>query len=118
MRNAQVQILSGADTGDITGSAIDVNQVVSASFVPVFADATAEGTVKLQASNDLVANNDRKTFTPTNWSDIPNATSAVASGVGSAIVVANMCFSYIRAVYTRTGGGSTTGKVYMNELSI
>lgn len=117
MRNAQVLILSGADTGSITGSAIDVGQVVSASFMPVFGDATAEGTVKLQASNDLVANNNRATFVPTNWADIPSATSVIASGVGSAIVVNSMCFSYIRAVYTRSSGGSTTGTLLMNSLS-
>jgi hypothetical protein len=119
MRNAQVQILNAADTASVNGSAFDVNQAVSASFQIVCGDATAAGTVKLQVSNDIVSNGgDRKNFTPTNWSDIPNATSAVSSGVGPAIVIGNMCFSYIRAVYTRTSGGSTTIIVNMNYLSI
>jgi len=118
MRNAQVLVLSGADTGNVTGTAFDVNQIVSASFTSVCGDATAAGTVKLQVSNDLVSNGTRNNFTPTNWSDIPNATSTIASGVGPAIVIGNMCFSYIRAVYTRTSGGSTTIQVLMNSLSI
>lgn len=118
MRNAQVLILNGADTANATGSAIDVGQAVSASFVPVLGDLTANGTLKIQVSNDLVSNGQRNTFVPTNWSDIPNATSAIASGVGPAIVIGNMAFSYIRAVYTRSSGGSTTIQVLMNVLSI
>ena len=118
MRNICVEIMSGADTGNVTGGAVNVNQVVSASFVPVFGDVSATGTVKIQASNDLPPQGQQFSFTPTNWADIPNATSAVASGVGPAIVIGNMCFQSIRAVYTRTSGGSTTVSVRMNGLSI
>jgi hypothetical protein len=118
MRNSQVQIMSDVNTGNITGAAQDVNQIVSASFCIVNGDATAAGTVKLQCSNDIVSNHSRVNFTPTNWCDIPNATSTVAAGVGPAIVIPNMCFSYIRAVYTRSSGGSTTMQVNMNTLSI
>lgn len=118
MRNAQVLILSAPNTGSQTGSKFDVNQAVSASFTVIMGDSTATGTVKLQCSNDLVTDNDRGLFVPANWSDIPNATSTVTSGVGPAIVVPNMCFSYIRAVFTSTMAGSTTVKVIMNYLSI
>lgn len=114
MRQAIVQIMSAVDTGDITGAAFDVNQVVSASFVPICGDVTAAGTIKLQCSNDLILT----TGAPTNWADIPNATSVVASGVAPAIVIGNMCFKYIRAVYTRSAGGSTTLMINMNSLSI
>lgn len=118
MRQAQVIILSAANTATVNGAAYDVNQAVSASFTIVNGDVSAVGTVKLQVSNDIVTNGNRATFIPTNWSDIPNATSALTAGVGAAIVVPNMCFSYIRAVYTRTSGGSTTIQVIMNYLSI
>jgi len=114
MRQALVQILNAANTASATGSSFDVNQAVSASFVPVCGDATAAGTLKLQCSADIIPTN----VTPTNWVDIPNATSAIASGTGPAIVIGNMCFKYIRAVYTRTSGGSTTITVNMNYLSI
>ncbi len=118
MRNTQVKILSGVDSGNVTGAAFDVGQVVSASFTPVCGDATAAGTVKIQCSNDLVVNGNRATFVPTNWNDITNATSAITSGAGPAIVIGNMCFSYIRAVYTSSSGGSTTIVVNMNVLSM
>lgn len=114
MNNVAVTILNAADTATQIGAAQDTNQIVSASFVPVFGDITAVGVVKIQCSNDNPAPSGGRTpgsFTPTNWADIPNATSAITSGVGPAIVIPNMCFSYIRAVYTKTSGGSTTVKV-------
>lgn len=118
MRNSVVTILDAADTASQTGSSVNVNQVVSASFQPIFGDVTAAGTVKLQASNDLPPQGQQFPFVPTNWADIPNATSAITAGVGSMIVIGNMCFQSIRAVYTRTSGGSSTVVVKMNALSI
>lgn len=120
MRQAIVQILNSANTATVTGNAFDVNQAVSASFTIVNGDITATGTVKIQVSNELVNNYDRSTFVPSNASfvDIPNATATVTAGVAPAIVIPNMCFSYIRAVYTRTSGGSTTITVNMNYISV
>lgn len=117
MRNAQIIILSGTDTASHTGSAFDVGQCISASFIPSFKDATATGTVKIQASNDAPPAGYLPIFVPTNWADIPSATSAIASGVGPAIVIPSMCFRYVRAVYTSSSGGSSTFIVTMNELS-
>ncbi len=105
MRNYSTQVLSAVDTASQTGTAFNVAQSAAASFVPSFADATATGTIKVQGSNDLPVSTP---FTPTNWADIPNATSAVASGVGPAIVLAAMNFQFIRVVYTRASGGSST----------
>jgi hypothetical protein len=119
MRQAQVLILSGAATGSVTGSKIDVNQAVSASFqVLNGGDLTIAGTLKLQVSNQICEpQTDRYNFVPTEWSDIPNATTTITAGVASAIVVPNMCMSYIRAVFTRTGGAGTV-QVVMSYLSI
>jgi hypothetical protein len=116
MRNECITILSAVDTSSQNGSAINANQLVSASFQPIFGDVTAAGTVKIQFSNDNPGT--AYNFTPTNWTDIPNATSAIASGVGPGIVIANMAFQFIRAVYTRTGGGSTTVIVNMNAIGV
>jgi hypothetical protein len=117
MRNSQIQILSGVDTATQTGGSYFSGQWVSASFCPAFADLTAAGTLKIQCSNDL-ANGDPYKFVPANWCDIPNASSVIASGAGPAILIPNMAFGYIRAIYTRTGGGSSTIAVNMNVLSI
>lgn len=120
MRQINIPILAGDDSlGSVTGSKVDSGQLVSASFQSVFGDVTAVGVVKIQASNDPGAeNNLAQNFTPTNWSDIPNATSAIASGVGPMITIANMTYRWVRAVYTRTSGGSTTVMVNMNALGI
>ena len=117
MRNAQIQVLSAVDTASQTGNAFFSGQWVSASFAPVFGDAAAAGTVKIQCSNDLPTGDPYK-FVPTNWCDVPNATSTIASGVGPAILIPNMAFGYIRVVYTRVSGGSTTVVVNMNVLSL
>ena len=116
MRNAQINILNASSSSvSQIGSAIDVNQVVSASFQAVFGGSIG-GTVKIQCSNDLPTN-ERQLFVPTNWSDIPNATSTITAGAGPAIVIGNMCFSYIRAVWTYSSGSATTVVVNMNVLS-
>lgn len=117
MRNLNQTILSAVDTASVNGAAVDSNQLVSASFQSVFGDVTAAGTVKIQASNDVPVSS-RQSFTPTNWSDIPSATATVTAGVAPLIVIANMSFGYIRAVYTRTGGGTTTIIVNIDALGI
>jgi hypothetical protein len=114
MRNKQILILSGADTGSVNGDTLDVAHVFAASFCPVFGDVSAAGTVKIQCSNDICAAGNRESFETTNWADIPSATSTISSGVGPAIVLASLSAGWIRAVYTRSSGGSTTVKVYAN----
>lgn len=119
MRNTNCQILSGANTGSVNGSQIDANQLVSASFHAFQGDGTAAGTVKIQASNDVCAyGNLAADFVVTNWVDIPSATASVASGGPVLITIAQMSYRWIRAVYTRTSGGSSTVVVNMNALSI
>lgn len=119
MRNVPVLILSGADTGSVTGSAIFAGQFVSGSFIPLTGDASASGTVKLQGSNEPPVGSP-EAYTPSSgsWSDIPNATSTIASGVGPLFTIQTLCYQYIRAIYTRSGGGSTTVKVYASFLAI
>lgn len=118
MRFLPVQMLNVVDTASANGPAIDSNQAVSGSFAPVLGDVTAAGTVKIQCSNDNPNGQYRNTFTPTNWNDIPSATSTITSGVGPAIVLPNMAFGYIRAVFTSSSGGSSTIVVNATLLSI
>jgi hypothetical protein len=48
-------------------------------------------------------------FVPTNWVDLASATVTVASGATSIIPKTDMCYQYMRLVWTRTGGtGSFT----------
>lgn len=106
MRNQSSQILSGTCDGNITGAvALDVNQAINLTFQTVVTGGTtAAGTVKIQGSNDLPTNGARAGFAPTNWSDIPNATATVTSGVAPLIVLSNVACQYMRAVFTRSAG--------------
>lgn len=119
MRVYPVTILSAVDTASATGGAYFTGQSVSASFCPIFGDVTAQGTVKIQGSNEAPVG-DPLAYTPSagSWCDIPNATSSVALGVGPAIVIATLCYQYVRAIYTRVGGGTTTVKVQMSALGV
>jgi hypothetical protein len=112
MRQAIDVVLSGSAAGNLTGAAFDVNQAVSASFNPYTADATAAGTFKVQCSADIITNN----AAPTNWCDIPSATSVMAAGVAPTILIPNMAFKYVRVVFTRTAGSGTVN-VNMNYIS-
>ena len=120
MRNAQINIMRNADNSSSqTGTAFDVGQVVSASFLGYFGDITATGTLKIQASNDNPSPSQyRGSFVPTNFADIPNASANVTSGGSVLITIPNMCYSYVRAVYTRSSGGTSTINVMMNSLSV
>jgi hypothetical protein len=101
------------DSTSHNGSAFETQQVYSASFCPVFNDTSAAGTLKVQGSNDAPVGANTQ-FTPTNWNDIPSATSTIASGAGPAIVVSTIPFQYIRVVYTANSGGSSGGTLQVN----
>ncbi len=120
MRQVNVNILSDVDTGSANGSQIDSNQLVSGSFHAYFGDASANGTFKIQASNDVapIQYSSPTTFIATNWTDIPNASTSITSGSSALLTIPNMSYRWIRAVYTRSSGGSTTVNVEMFALGI
>lgn len=117
MRNVCCNVLSAVDTASANGIQIDSNQLFSASFATYFGDATAAGTVKVQASNDpypygYIASD----FVVTNWVDIPDATATISSGASAIISLPQLCYRWLRVVYTRASGGSTTINVNMNGI--
>lgn len=119
MRYVNVNVLSAVDTSSQNGIQIDSNQLISASFTAYFGDAGANGTLKVQASNDPMSYGYlAQDFTVTNWVDIPNATATVTSGGNVVITVAQCCYRWMRVVYTRSSGGSSTINVNMDALSI
>lgn len=120
MRVINTNVLSAVDTASQNGIKIDSSQLLQASFQAIFADATAAGTVKIQASNDINTSGtfNAVNFTPTNWSDIPGAVATVASGVCPLIPLTNMSFGWIRAVFTRSSGGSSTVNVVMFAVGV
>lgn len=119
MRYVVATALNAVDTSSQQGAFIDSNQLISASFQSVFADVTAAGTVTIQASNDHATTaSGAWTGTPSNWSDIPNATATVVAGVAPLILIPVMAFRWIRIVFTRSSGGSSTIVVNMMAMSI
>lgn len=120
MKRNNSNVLSAVDTASQNGAAIDAGQLISASFQAVFGDATAAGTFLIQASNDVppAQIGGQPAWTPTNWTAIPNATATITSGASAIITITQLAYRWIRVVYTRSGGGSTTISVNMFAISI
>lgn len=118
MRNVCCNLISAPDNVSQTSAAVDANQLISASFMAYFGDSTAAGTFKIQASNDPNVQGQPTGFVPTNWVDIPSATTSIASGASALITIPQTSYRWMRVVYTRSGGGSTTINVNMNALSV
>ena len=117
----QNSITSGdSSASSITGSAINASQLINSYWQVICSASDAAGTVKIQMSNDLPPDGNMASgYTPTHWSDIPSATSAVSSGAGPCIVLANMSAQWVRAVYTKSGGGAASSmSVVMNAQGI
>lgn len=105
MRNQSSIILTGTADVSITGTALDTNQAINATFATIVAGGTTTaGTVKVQGSNQAAPQGQRGTFVPTEWSDIPAATATVTAGVAPLIVLSNVACQYMRVVFTRTAG--------------
>lgn len=118
MKYVNTNVMSGADTASLNGPQIDSNQLISASFHGYFGDGSAAGTIKIQASNDIDNSGYLQAFTVVNWVDIPNATATVAAGAPALITLTQISYRWMRVVYTRASGGSTTVAVNMFAVSI
>jgi hypothetical protein len=117
MRNETINILSASDASSQNGVQIDTNQILAASFQAVFGDSTAGGTVQVQMSNDIYNSAYLQTFTVSNWTNIPSASATVTAGASVVISVPQMCYRWIRVIYTSTTPGTSTINVNMNALS-
>src|ERR1051326_4982637 len=88
--------------------ALDSSQMEAASVQVYFSDAAAAGTLKVQVSNDhWGAGNLPEPFTPTHWNDLSGASVTVAAGATSLIPRFDVCYQWIRLVWTSTGGAGT-----------
>lgn len=87
----------------ITTAAIPVEFVfqASAQIVATSGNSGAGGTLKMQASND-----NPQTGTPIHWSDIASATVTISAAGSSLIPKTDICYEYIRLIYTNTGDGT------------
>lgn len=105
-------------TKTVNGSTLDTNQMVDMSFHCVVSDATAAGTFKLQASNDVAPLQiSGPNFVPTNWVDIPSQSVVMTAGTQQGLLtLSNVAYRWVRAVFIVTTLG--TGTVQVSRLGI
>lgn len=92
-------------TASSTGPAILIANCVALS---VHAVSTGDGigVVKIQVSNDSIKD------VPTNWSDLASATIAVTAASSLVLPKIDVCYQFMRLVYTKTSGtGSLSARV-------
>ena len=102
MRQENVNIIPVQAAASINGSAIFAANLFSCS-VQLAATGSAAGTMKLQASND---ESNASGFVPTNWSDISGATVSVSGAGAFLIPKTDLCYQWVRVVYTNSGTGT------------
>lgn len=86
-------------TGTVDSAAISSRYYTWVSAQATFSDSNSAGPIKLQASNDIT--------NPTNWNDIPNATSTVTAGGDTLIPKTDCNYRWIRIRFSPSGGGGT-----------
>lgn len=119
MKHLNINVLSGSNATNQTGPKIDaVELALGASFHILIPDTTAVGTLIIQGSNDICGTQYLPaTFTPTHWNSIPNATATITAGGSSFILLPQVSFRWMRAVWTQTTPGTSTINVNMFALS-
>ena len=89
-------------TNAYNSEALPADQMVYVSCQAVTAGSNPNGTLKLQFSNDNPTSG-----TPTNWSDVTNATVSTTNNGVYAIQPALVCGQWVRFVYTNASGSGT-----------
>lgn len=109
MRNLnKVLIDAVSNNGDKQSVALDTSQIYAISVATTFSDAAAAGTLKIQGSNDVPADQVAPpAYVPTNWADIPTASASVTAGGTVVIEKFSLCYRWVRVTWTRSAGAGT-----------
>jgi hypothetical protein len=102
MRQVNDNIIPLQAAASITTAAISASLLFSIS-AQITATGGAAGTLKFQASNDEFWPNNN---VPINWSDIPSASVSVTGDGVFLIPKIDLCYQWVRLVYTNTGTGT------------
>ncbi len=101
------------------GHVIWSNGIVRASFQAAVSAGTVNGALKVQASNDKPTGAMPENFIPTNWNDISGATVTIATAATSYMIpYQELCYEYLRLVYTDASGGTATSTITVQMKSI
>lgn len=105
MRQLNTNIIPVQSAATVTTAAINAANLFQVSAQITATGAGAAGTLKIQVSNDYT-DDTNPNFAPTNWSDLSGATVTV-SGAGVLLIPKQeICYQYIRLVYTNSGTGT------------
>jgi hypothetical protein len=104
MRQVPIVIIPSQAAATITSAQIPAEYLFSIS-AQVVASGGGGGTLKVQASDDFgqVGN-----FQASNWSDISGATVTVTGNGAFLIPKTEICYRFVRLVYTNTGTGTVS----------
>lgn len=78
--------------------------------------ASPSGTMKIQYSDDVPpSENLIMFFTPTNWYDVPNATTTITANGTYSIPETEVAYRFLRLAYAKTSGtGTLTAQIMAN----
>ena len=103
MRQVNETIIPTQAAATVTSAAIPALNLFACSVQIATTGSGAAGTLVLQASND---DSNASNFVPTNWAAVPTASVSV-SGAGSFLIPKlDVCYQWLRVVYTNTGSGT------------
>lgn len=100
MRQENIHIIPVQAAASVTTAAIDARNLFACS-AQLTATGAGGGTLIIQASDDDIPNGP-----PVNWSPIPLATITVTSAGAFLIPRTELCYQYVRLVFTNTGTGT------------
>lgn len=102
MRQLNDNVITLRAAATVTSAPIPALNLFYCSVQIACVGAGSAGTMKIQASNDDPVNG----AAPTNWSDIPSATVTVNAAGAFLIPKTDLCYQWIRVVYTNSGTGT------------
>lgn len=102
MRQVNDNIIPVQAAATVTTAAIPALNLFYCS-VQITTTGSGAGTLSIQASND---ESHAANFVPVNFSDIPSATITVTGAGAFLIPKTDLCYQWVRLVYTNTGTGT------------
>lgn len=90
-----------------SSSAMDSSNVIKITTQAIMT-GTSQGTVKIQASNDVASTIQANGGVPLNWTDLANSTVTLTSATSVILTPLDVCHGHLRLVYTPTAAGAQT----------
>lgn len=114
----QKSVLSVVNDTTTNSAAIDCSDVLQIS-VQAVSTGTPTATVKIQASNDTPIGKPGQNgvpWVPTNWTDVPSATVSLSAAGSKLIPKTDLCYQFIRIVFTSSSGDTGTTAVNIKTI--